>query len=70
MGRVRFRTRLMIERTLLRLPVLPDAALRSYANEVYCKILCHNICRLIQAIYELKIEPELLWEIFKKDAAD
>jgi transposase len=27
-------------------------------NEVYCKVLCHNICCLIQAIYELGIEPE------------
>jgi transposase len=26
------------------------------ANEVYCKILCHNICCLIQSIYELGIE--------------
>jgi transposase len=28
------------------------------ANEVYCKILCHNICVLIQSIYELGIAPE------------
>jgi hypothetical protein len=26
-------------------------------NEVLCKILCHNICVLIQSIYELGIEP-------------
>ena len=26
-------------------------------NEVLCKILCHNICCLIQALYELGIEP-------------
>jgi hypothetical protein len=26
-------------------------------NEVLCKVLCHNICCLIQSIYELKIEP-------------
>jgi transposase len=26
-------------------------------NEVLCKILCHNICCLIQSIYELGIEP-------------
>jgi transposase len=25
-------------------------------NEVLCKILCHNICVLIQSIYELRIE--------------
>lgn len=26
-------------------------------NEVLCKVLCHNICVIIQAIYELGIEP-------------
>ena len=26
-------------------------------NEVLCKVLCHNICVLIQAINELDIEP-------------
>jgi transposase len=26
-------------------------------NEVLCKILCHNICCVIQAMYELDIEP-------------
>ena len=26
-------------------------------NEVLCKILCHNICCLIQSMYELGIEP-------------
>jgi len=31
-------------------------------NEVYCKILCHNICCLIQSIYELGIEPDFLPE--------
>jgi transposase len=27
------------------------------ANEVLCKVLCHNICCLIQSLYELGIEP-------------
>ena len=27
-------------------------------NEVLCKILCHNICCLIQSMYELGIEPD------------
>ena len=26
-------------------------------NEVLCKVLCHNICRLIHAIHELGITP-------------
>lgn len=30
-------------------------------NEVLCKVLCHNICCLIQEMYELGIEPEF-WE--------
>ncbi len=29
-------------------------------NEVLCKILCHNICVLIQSIYELGLEP-MFW---------
>lgn len=32
----------------------------SMKNEVLCKILCHNICCLISAMYELGIEPKLL----------
>jgi transposase len=31
---------------------------RSQMNEVLCKILCHNICVVIQSIYELGIVPE------------
>ena len=27
-------------------------------NEVLCKVLCHNICCLISAIYELGITPD------------
>jgi hypothetical protein len=26
-------------------------------NEVLCKVLCHNLCVIIQAIHELGIEP-------------
>jgi hypothetical protein len=26
-------------------------------NEVLCKVLCHNLCVLIQAIHELGIDP-------------
>ena len=28
-------------------------------NEVLCKVLCHNICVLIQATHEFGIEPSL-----------
>jgi hypothetical protein len=27
-------------------------------NEALCKVLCHNICCLIQSMFELKIKPE------------
>jgi hypothetical protein len=26
-------------------------------NELLCKVLCHNICVVIQSVYELGIEP-------------
>ena len=26
-------------------------------NEILCKVLCHNVCCLIQSIYELGVEP-------------
>lgn len=29
-------------------------------SELLCKVLCHNLCVLVQAIYELKVEP-VLW---------
>ena len=32
-------------------------------NEVLCKVLCHNICVVIQAIHELGIEPTLSAEL-------
>jgi hypothetical protein len=32
---------------------LPDAQV----NEVLCKILAHNICCLIQSMYEVGVEP-------------
>ncbi len=35
-------------------------------NEVLCKILCHNICVLIQSIYELGLEP-VFWTFEAKE---
>ncbi len=32
-------------------------SLVAQVNEVLCKILCHNVCVLIQSIYELGFEP-------------
>jgi transposase len=31
-------------------------------NEVLCKVLCHNICVLIQSVHELGIEPNFCAE--------
>ena len=31
-------------------------------NEVLCKVLCHNLCVIIQAIHELGIEPKFYTE--------
>ena len=28
------------------------------ANEVLCKVLCHNLCCLIQSMYELNVEVD------------
>jgi hypothetical protein len=36
-------------------------------NEVLCKVLCHNICVLIQSIYELGLEPTF-WTFEAKEA--
>ena len=38
-------------------------------NEALCKILCHNICCLIQSIYELGIEATFWGEDEAEPAA-
>jgi hypothetical protein len=35
-------------------------------NEVLCKILCHNVCCLISAFYELGIEPDFATPVAQK----
>jgi transposase len=29
-------------------------------NEALCKVLCHNLCVVIQSVYELRIDPTLV----------
>jgi transposase len=36
---------------------------RAQINEALCKVLCHNICCLIQSMYELKIRPKFYAEV-------
>lgn len=31
-------------------------------NEALCKVLCHNLCVIIQSVYELGIAPEFTSE--------
>jgi hypothetical protein len=39
-------------------------------NEVYCKIICHNIYRLIMAMHRLDIGAGFMAASFQKEAAD
>jgi transposase len=39
-------------------------------NELYCKLICHNLSCLIKAMYELGLGAEFLTASFQKDAAD
>ena len=36
---------------------------RAQINEALCKVLCHNICCLIQSMYELNIKPKFYAEV-------
>ncbi|HZI19953.1 MAG TPA: transposase [Pyrinomonadaceae bacterium] len=36
---------------------------QAQVNEALCKILCHNICCLIQSMYELKLKPKFWKEV-------
>ena len=31
-------------------------------NEALCKVLCHNLCVVIQSMYELNVTPEFMSE--------
>ena len=39
------------------MPRLPSRTDAAQVNELRCTALCHNICALIQSMYELGIEP-------------
>lgn len=43
---------------------LRSKSLTAQINEGLCKVLCHNLCVVIQSMYELGIEPQ-----FSIDAA-
>jgi transposase len=52
-----------IETAFSMIKVKFGSALRSKSdtgqiNEALCKVLAHNICVLVQAIHELRVEPE------------
>jgi hypothetical protein len=58
-----YHRRSLIESTFWMVKAKFEDALRSKSdtaqvNELLCKILCHNLCVLIQSFYELGIEPE------------
>ena len=36
---------------------------RAQINEALCKVLCHNICCLIQAMYELGLKPKFYAQV-------
>lgn len=36
---------------------------RAQINEALCKVLCHNICCLIQSMFELNLKPKFYAEV-------
>lgn len=60
-----------IESTVMMIKTKFGDAVRSKSevaakNEVLCKVLCHNICCLISAMYELNLEPMLTGPVAPK----
>ena len=58
----RYHQRSNVETTFSMIKAKFGASVRSKTqtaqiNEVLCKVLCHNLCVLVQSIYELGIEP-------------
>lgn len=57
-----------VETTFMMIKAKFGAALRSKTkraqiNEALCKVLCHNICCLIQSMYELNLKPKFWKEV-------
>jgi transposase len=62
----RYHKRSNVESTFMMIKAKFGDSLRSKTktaqiNEALCKILCHNVCCLIQSMFELKITPEF-WQ--------
>jgi hypothetical protein len=38
---------------------LRSKTLTAQTNEALCKVLCHNLCVVIQSVHELRIDPAL-----------
>lgn len=61
-----YHNRSNVETTFMMIKAKFGGSLRSKTrqaqfNEALCKILCHNICVVIQSMYELGVEP-VFWE--------
>jgi hypothetical protein len=41
---------------------LGSKSLTAQINEALCKVLCHNLCVVIQSMYELNVTPEFCSE--------
>ena len=37
---------------------LRSKTLTAQTNEILCKVICHNVCVLIQSMYELGVEAD------------
>ncbi len=60
---VNYHKRSNVESTFMMIKAKFAASLRSRTktaqiNEALCKVLCHNICCLIQSMYELGLKPK------------
>lgn len=43
--------------------VRASKSLTGQIKEALCKVLCHNLCVIIQSMYELDITPEFMSEV-------